>query len=135
MLIVRKATDGSMAAVAVGRLIKDASFKRLSTGKEITKFTIQYGYESSGGGRRNGLLLNCDAWELMGEFAAALEKGDTVLTAGKFERDEYWSNKNGNDSYKLTCEIILPQPSLSADAAEDGDEAPPELPSDWTPDF
>lgn len=136
MLIVRKANDGSYAAIAIGKLIKDATFKTLSSGKEISKFTIQYGVEAvTTGGRRNGLLLVCDAWERMAEFAAALEKGDIVLVAGPYMKDDFWSLKQGKDVYKMNCEIILPQPQamVGEELAESTEDE--ELPADWVADF
>lgn len=135
MLIVRKANDGSYAAIAIGKLIKDATFKTLSSGKETSKFTIQYGLETdTTGGRRNGLLLVCDAWERLAEFAAALEKGDRVLVAGPYIRDDFWSAKQGKDIYKINCEIILPQPQALT-GAEITEGSADELPADWVADF
>lgn len=83
-----------------GELSRDPQIKCVN--KPKVEFGLKY---------HRKMFVNCVAW---GEtdtstVMAALERGDTVLCIGQWEKREY-TNKKGEkkDWSELTCEIIIP---------------------------
>ena len=110
-------------AIAWGYLSKDASFRKFDSGKQVANFSICYGSEpGEDGGRRKYKYIGVDAWGLLGLYASAFEKGDTVLVAGRLEKDEYRSQKKGFDIYKIIADVAIVQPVF---AEEDHSLDPP----------
>lgn len=92
--------------------IKNALTK---TGKSVTSFSIQYGKEGD-----NKLYQNCNAWgDLSRKYLNRLDRGDTVLVIGRMEKDDYWSEKNGTDEFKLIVEWANVQEQFDGDDVDE----------------
>lgn len=109
-----------------GTVGKDVRHRDFPSGKSVTNFSVRIGFEAGDGpGRKKGKYLDEDAWKRDEEhdlalYCSGLEPGDILLCAGELERDDYQSDKKGEEVYKLNAEIVLVQPF--ADAEEYGGE-------------
>lgn len=85
------------------------------SGKSVTSFSIQYG--------RNGdtkLFQNCVAWgNLSRKYLNRLDKGDVVCVKGYMEKDDYWSERNDKDEYKLVVEWANVQDQFDGDDVDE----------------
>lgn len=116
--------------IAWGYLGQDAKHKEFDSGKSVTNFSLRYGSEAStdNGGRRKNLYIDVDAWNQIGGYAANFEKGDNVVVFGRMIKDDYKSNKQGHDVFKISADMCLVQPFVGeaydgsfADDSGDGD--------------
>lgn len=103
-----------------------ANVKSQAVGKKntpITTFSVQYAYDKE---TEKGEYLNCVAWkDLSSNYLNRLDRGDMILCIGKLERDEYWSERNQKDEFKMTVEFAQVQQMFedSFDSDEDLDLA------------
>jgi single-stranded DNA-binding protein len=87
----------------------------MKTGKSVTQFSIQYGKDGD-----TKLYQNCTAWnDLSRKYLNRLDKGDLVLVVGRMEKDDYWSERNGKDEYKLNVEWASVQDSFDSDDVDE----------------
>lgn len=83
--------------------------------KPYTSFSIMY--EKDGDEK---LYQNCVAWgDLSKKYLNRLDKGDTVLVFGTLEKDDYWSERNGTDEYKLTVSFAAVQELFNDDDVDE----------------
>ena len=69
-------------------------------GTNVTTFSVQYGKDGD-----TKLYQNCIAWaDLSKKYFNRLDKGDLILVIGRLVKDDYWSERNGKDEYKLVVE-------------------------------
>lgn len=85
------------------------------TGKHVTSFSINYGKVGS-----DNLFQNCTAWnDISRLYLNRLDKGDMVIVVGRMEKDDYWSERNGTDEYRLTVEWANVQEQFSNDDVDE----------------
>ena len=85
------------------------------TGKSVTQFSIQYGKEGE-----TKLYQNCTAWnDLSRKYLNRLDKGDYLLVVGRLDKDDYWSERNGKDEFKLNVEWANVQDSFDSDDVDE----------------
>lgn len=107
-----------------GSATKDARTFVLSSGKHKTTFSIVYNRTKDEDGNKVSEYLDVEAWESLADYAAGIEKGDTLLIGGQYMRDDYRSEKKGEEIWKLVAGVILVQPT----AAYEEDYEEPEEP-------
>lgn len=89
-----------------GPLIRDPETREVGKGS-VTKFAVRYDWEEPEveGGRRNGKLLDVDAWGDLGDALVGMgvHKGDVVQVVGEIKTREY----NGKTYRSLNADAIL----------------------------
>lgn len=94
-------------AVVMGTAAKISTKNVGSKGTSITNFSVMYHYDKETEERQ---YLNCIAWkDLSSKYLNRLDKGDMVLCIGRMEKDDYWSERNGKDEFKMTVEFAQVQ--------------------------
>lgn len=85
------------------------------SGKAVTSFSIQYGKDGD-----NKLFQNCNAWGNMSrKYLNRLDKHDSLIVVGRLEKDDYWSERNGKDEYKLIVEWANVQEQFDGDDVDE----------------
>lgn len=95
--------------IACGTLPRDAALQKVGAKQSSkTKFGIKI---DEIGEKKEAKWLDCVCWYKLALYAAGLEKGDTVLVAGKLREYNYTSKKTGEAVHgmELVCEFVMPQ--------------------------
>ena len=100
-----------------GVVTQDAKTKVFDSGKTKTSFSMRYDQERDEDGNKISKYMEVEAWAELARYASGLERGDVVHVDGEFMRDNYLSEKKGEDRYKVAADIIFVQPF--AEAAEE----------------
>lgn len=75
-------------------------------GKEFTTFSVAYDKDEND----KSIYMNCNAWQkLSSDYVCRFEKGDNVVIFGTMIKDDYWSERNGKDEWKMNAEIAVAQ--------------------------
>ena len=83
--------------------------RTFDNGKTKTTFSIRYDQKKNEDGEKISTYMDVEAWGKLAQYAACVERGDDLLCAGEYVRDNYRSEKKGEDVYTLKASIILPQ--------------------------
>lgn len=85
------------------------------SGKSVTSFSVVYGRDGD-----NKLFQNCNAWgNLSRKYLNRLDKNDILIVAGRLEKDDYWSERNGKDEYKIIVEWANVQEQFDGDDVDE----------------
>ena len=79
-------------------------------GKMKTTFSMRYHQVKNEDGEKVSSYMEVEAWGNLARYAACVERGDDLLVAGEYAKDNYRSEKKGEDMYVLKASIILAQP-------------------------
>lgn len=107
--------------------------RTFDNGKTKTTFSIRYDQKKNEDGEKISTYMDVEAWGKLAQYAACVERGDDLLCAGEYVRDNYRSEKKGEDVYTLKATIILAQP-VADEMPETGEDELPadDLPEEWT---
>lgn len=104
-----------------GRVVADPELRYTNSGKAVANLRIAendntYNEQTREWEKKNSLFLTVNAWEKLGEAAALIPKGQSILVYGKLTTREY-QDRDGNNrsSTELTAKDIrltspLPKP-------------------------
>ena len=107
--------------------------RTFDNGKTKTTFSIRYDQKKNEDGEKISTYMDVEAWGRLAQYAACVERGDDLLCAGEYVRDDYRSEKKGEDVYTLKATIILAQPVADEMPETEEDELPADdLPEEWT---
>lgn len=107
--------------------------RTFDNGKTKTTFSIRYDQKKNEDGEKISTYMDVEAWGKLAQYAACVERGDDLLCAGEYVRDNYRSEKKGEDVYTLKASIILPQAVADEMPETEEDELPADdLPEEWT---
>lgn len=107
--------------------------RTFDNGKTKTTFSIRYDQKKNEDGEKISTYMDVEAWGKLAQYAACVERGDDLLCAGEYVRDNYRSEKKGEDVYTLKASIILAQPVADEMPETEEDELPADdLPEEWT---
>lgn len=106
MLLIGK--EGN--CVASGALSQDAKY--FEVGKNnIPKlqFSLKISEFKKPDGTKERKWQNCECWFDMAKQFSGLERGDTLIVAGRLKKDDYWTEhgKTGETVYLLVCDAIV----------------------------
>lgn len=106
--------------------------RTFDNGKTKTTFSLRYDQKKNEDGEKISTYMDVEAWGKLAQYAACVERGDDLLCAGEYVKDNYRSEKKGEDVYTLKASIILAQP-VAEEMPESEDELPADdLPEEWT---
>lgn len=107
--------------------------RTFENGKTKTTFSIRYDQKKNEDGEKISTYMDVEAWGKLAKYAACVERGDDLLVCGEYVRDNYRSEKKGEDVYTLKATIILAQPVADEMPETEEDELPADdLPEEWT---
>lgn len=99
-----------------GKVTKDAVLRTTATGKHVVNLSVKYGQHHDVDGNSVGDYMNISAWGdtalFVGNEDTGVAKGDMVLAIGQLVRDDYRSQKSGEEEFKMNAEIILDATSI-----------------------
>ena len=96
--------------------------RTFDNGKVKTVFSLRYNQTKNDAGEKISDYIDIESWGNLARYAACVEKGDDILVAGEYARDNYRSEKKGEDIYVVKASIILAQPV--ADEMPETEEEP-----------
>ena len=105
-----------------GVVTQDAKLRQFDSGKCKTSFSMRYDQERDEDGNKISKYMEIEAWAELAKYAAGLERGDVIHVDGEFMRDNYLSEKKGEERHKVVADTIFVQPF--AESAEEYEEAP-----------
>lgn len=107
--------------------------RTFDNGKTKTTFSIRYDQKKNEDGEKISTYMDVEAWGKLAQYAACVERGDDLLCAGEYVRDNYRSEKKGEDVYTLKASVILAQPVAEEMPETEEDELPADdIPEEWT---
>ena len=110
---------GDDHAVVIGSATNIVSKRVGQKNRPITTFSVAYSYNRETDEKQ---YLNCTAWnDLSDKYLNRLDRGDIVMCFGTLEKDEYWSERNKKDEFRLIVEFAMVQPMFE-DSFETGDD-------------
>lgn len=120
-------------AVFWGRVTKDATFRTFESGSRVANFSIAYErYEEDG--KSKSKYIDVNAWASLADYAAGIERNDYVLVAGALRRDNYQSEKKGQEIYNLRADLVLVQErAYEQDVYDSPRQDPPPTPQQAPP--
>ena len=110
--------DGTFLAVATAT--RDAKVFHYDSGKSKASIATCYDRFRDQNGDKVSKYIDVEAWGSLVPYASCIEKGDSFLVFGVYERDDYQSKRKGEDVYKVKAEFICVQPTV--DASEEAEE-------------
>lgn len=84
--------------------------RNFDNGKTKTTLSVRYNQKRNDDGEKISDYMEIEAWGRLAQYAACVEKGDDLLVAGEYAKDNYRSEKKGEDVFVLKASIILAQP-------------------------
>ena len=96
--------------------------RTFDNGKVKTVFSLRYNQTKNDAGEKISDYIDIESWGNRARYAACVEKGDDIFVAGEYARDNYRSEKKGEDIYVVKASIILAQPV--ADEMPETEEEP-----------
>ena len=96
--------------------------RTFDNGKVKTVFSLRYNQTKNDAGEKISDYIDIESWGNLARYAACVEKGDDILVAGEYAKDNYRSEKKGEDIYVVKASIILAQPV--ADEMPETEEEP-----------
>ena len=96
--------------------------RTFDNGKVKTVFSLRYNQTKNDDGEKISDYIDIESWGNLARYAACVEKGDDILVAGEYAKDNYRSEKKGEDIYVVKASIILAQPV--ADEMPETEEEP-----------
>lgn len=96
--------------------------RTFDNGKVKTVFSLRYNQIKNDAGEKISDYIDIESWGNLARYAACVEKGDDILVAGEYAKDNYRSEKKGEDIYVVKASIILAQPV--ADEMPETEEEP-----------
>lgn len=105
MIIVGKTKSGKFVGIGTGKITSDPRFTETKTGKNVCSFYVNSDVIGKGQNRKfESYKIN--AWDEKAHYAKRFEKGDVVYVEGECTRDDYTSQKNGEDEYQINASEI-----------------------------
>ena len=92
------------AAVAIWGFSSDVKLQTTKSGKVFANFSIWCGNQDD-----NKQFMHISAYAEAAQVATQITKGDMVYVLGHFMIDEYWTEKKGEDVYKVKADCIFNQ--------------------------
>lgn len=96
--------------------------RTFDNGKVKTVFSLRYNQTKNDAGEKISDYIDIESWGNLARYAACVEKGDDIIVAGEYAKDNYRSEKKGDDIYVVKASIILAQPV--ADEMPETEEEP-----------
>ena len=96
--------------------------RTFDNGKVKTVFSLRYNQTKNDAGEKISDYIDIESWGNLARYAACVEKGDDIFVTGEYARDNYRSEKKGEDIYVVKASIILAQPV--ADEMPETEEEP-----------
>ena len=96
--------------------------RTFDNGKVKTVFSLRYNQTKNDAGEKISDYIDIESWGNLARYAACVEKGDDILVAGEYAKDNYRSEKKGEDIYVVKASIIMAQPV--ADEMPETEEEP-----------
>ena len=108
-------------AIIWGKATNIKNDKTKNKGVPFTSFSIAYDKVKGEEGEEDKYLyFNALAWtDISKKYLNRLERGDIVFVTGKLEKDTYWSEKHGQDEFKLIVDFAATQSYFEDDDSFD----------------
>lgn len=109
MITVSKTRLGKYVAMGVGLITTDPTYRTVGDkGTKLCSFTLLSDKLKSGGVTTFD-SYSVQVWGDDAAYASQFEKNDEIFVIGECKKDEYWSNKNGKDEFRIVAEMIVPK--------------------------
>lgn len=129
--------------LVVGRVTRDAKYRRTKSGKSVASFAMQYDRHHDEDGNNVNDYIDVSMWgenaRFIGDDNIGVAKNDIVLVVGFLTKDSYHSTED-EVKYKISADLVLDMTSIFQVAQmvvnglpEDTDEEPEEDESAPTP--
>lgn len=112
-----KNKDGSM--VLWGTVTSGPKVRRFDSGKAKVNISVCYENRRNENGDTVKKYLDVDSWGRLAKMASHLERGDDVTVVGFLARDDYRSDRKGEDVFVLKADQIHVQQHFDTFADED----------------
>lgn len=102
--------------ILVGPVLREAKLRQTRNGKYVASFYMQYGFHHDADGNSVKDCIDVSVWgknaQYIGDEDVGIAKGDTVLVVGYLVNDDYHTEKDGEQKYKLTADLVLDMTSF-----------------------
>lgn len=102
--------------ILVGPVLREAKLRQTRNGKYVASFYMQYGFHHDADGNSVKDCIDVSVWgknaQFIGDEDVGIAKGDTVLVVGYLVNDDYHTEKDGEQKYKLTADLVLDMTSF-----------------------
>lgn len=102
--------------ILVGPVLREAKLRQTRNGKYVASFYMQYGFHHDADGNSVKDCIDVSVWgknaQYIGDEDVGIAKGDTVLVVGYLVNDDYHTEKDGEQKYKLTADLVIDMTSF-----------------------
>ena len=105
MIILGKTKSGKIVCVGTGKITSEPRFTETKTGKTVCSFYVCSDVIGKGQNKEYE-SYNVSAWDEKAHYAKLFEKGETIYVEGECSKDDYASQKNGKDEYRITASAL-----------------------------
>lgn len=118
MIITYETQRKEISCVAWGR-VNSEPFSCIVGQKQLPKTSFFLNIRAAKKGEERFSLDSARVvcWRKVAELASHMEKGDMVFVAGMLREDEYWTKKNGETTFYIDGDIVIPMGALEAAVA------------------
>jgi single-stranded DNA-binding protein len=117
--------SGKISWMGVVVLTKPATKKRTLKGFVFNAFG-SLDWVAKDSPKKNDCFISISAFSDLAEKMAEFPKRTALLVFGVMEKDDWWSDRNGKDTYKINAQFIAPQMDYSGNDLPEVDESLPE---------
>lgn len=101
--------------LVVGRVTREAKYRRTKTGKEVSSFAMCYDRHFDEDGKTVYDYIDVSVWgdlsQFVGDESIGIAKNDIVLVVGYLTRDSYHSTEE-ETKYKISADMVLDMTSI-----------------------
>ena len=110
---------GRIAVHGTARLLKDARVYATSkNNKVIFNAFVDFDWEYKKEDKNPSRAMGVTCYEPASKRMMAWSKGEIIMVDGLLQKSQYWTQRNGTDTYELVAGFILNQLDYAAAASE-----------------
>lgn len=125
---------GKISWVGVVVLTKKAQLVRTSTNKVMFNAFGWFDKPINGDKIPSECFIGVSAGGNLAKMMTEFDKGTVLLVLGNMVRDDYWSDRNKKDVYKIEAQFIIPQMDFSG-VFEQPAQPDPNIPEQTSKEF
>ena len=108
MILQQRTRDGKNAVLAWGSVWSEPFTRKSKNNTPVCNFYLRHDTTRTPNGKNWAETVSVESWARLASFCSNLKLRSWVVVMGTIDRDEYASNRQGKDIYKITAQMVIP---------------------------